>query len=304
MEGYWEALSASPMTPRLSSSRPKNAFCIFLDGNDDRYYSSTRMAIYQLLHSSDTRAQSEVDFVVLVSETVDSARRERLEADGAVVIEADNISARKENLWITPGRSRWVHVVDKMHAFKLIQYERVLLLDSDTIVLKPLDGIFNSSEAAILDNKAIMSNIKADEAPQPARYLMAGNSGPFSTLHDYPSERGSKINAGFVLLQPSIELYNYHLSIMAIEGRFNPSSPEQNMWNWAHRLDGNMPWVQVDPDWTTNCPNYEDYEHGIRSFHEKWWISDRSNELMDLMRQSRFRMEGYWLGIQDMKLSR
>jgi alpha-N-acetylglucosamine transferase len=282
----------------IASPKSKNAFCVFLaepneaikEGEEDYYYMGTRMLIYQLLHDPETKTNTSIPFIVLVTAEVPQSKRDQLTHDGATVLQVEEIQFD----WIKPGRPRWKHVMDKLHVFELIQFEKILLLDSDIVVTKRLDNLFDEVEANVLPNLGDPSKVRDDEAPQPFQYLMAGNSGPSKIDHPYPSPRGDRLNAGFVLFKPSLEIYQYYMSVAAIEGRFPGGSPEQDLWNYAHRRDGNMPWIQINPDWTVNTPIYNDYEHGVATFHEKYWGCARDRKLRDVLLKSRWKMEGFF----------
>lgn len=184
--------------------------------------------------------------------------------------------------------------MDKLHVFELIQYEKVLLLDSDHVVVKSLDGVFQDPATDELPNLGMADHIRDDEGVQPLTYIMAGNSGPREAPHPYPAERGNRLNAGFVVLKPSIAMFNHYMAVASIEGRFPGGSPEQDLWNYVHHRDGNMPWKQINPDWTVNTPCYGDFEHGIASFHEKYWGCKRDLPLRDVLLRSRWKMEGFF----------
>jgi alpha-N-acetylglucosamine transferase len=298
--------SVSPKSGPLSSTKTpahKYAYTAFyspqtppekLSGeqlsDEDHYLVGIRMLIYQLLHDPITRTNTSIPFVVLVTADVPQEVRERFVKDGASVLEVGGINFD----WIKPGRERWAHVMDKLHVFELVQYEKVLLLDADHVIVKPLDGIFQDPATEIVPNLGNPEYVQADEAAQPAQYLMAGNSGPGQIEHPYPAPRGERLNAGFVILHPSIDMYNHYMSVAAIEGRFPGGSPEQDLWNYVHNRKKNMPWKQVNPDWTANTPIYNDYEHGIASFHEKYWGCSRDRRLRDVLLRSRWKMEGYF----------
>ncbi|KAH8745607.1 nucleotide-diphospho-sugar transferase [Hyaloscypha sp. PMI_1271] len=295
---------ATVPTNNLQSHHSKYAYCSFLApyakgqgqatgadlGSEDHYLVGTRMLIYQLLHDPITRTQKNIPFVVLVTTDVPQQDRDRLTRDGATIIEVSPIKIG----WIKPGRDRWARVMDKLGVLKLTQFEKVLLLDSDVVIVKPLDAIFEDPAAQLSRNLGRADKIREDEAVQPATYIMAGNAGPTEAEHPYPAPRGGRLNAGFVLLKPSLQMFEHYMSVAAIEGRFPGGSPEQDLWNYVHRRDGNMPWKQVDPDWTANTPIYNDYEHGIASFHEKYWGCGRDRRLRDVLLRSRFKMEGFF----------
>lgn len=281
-----------PSTVPLAHS--KYAYCTFLSpdtqatgnslDNEDHYFTGTRMLIYQLLHDPVTRTTSSIPVIVLVTTDVPQSTRDRLTKDGATVVEVSPLSFD----WIKPGRERWMRVMDKLHVFELVEFEKILLLDTDIIILKPLDAIFDEAAADVLPNLGKAAQIHADEAPQPPTYLMAG-------IGDSSKAKG--LNAGFVLLRPSLEIYHHYLSIAAIEGRFDGAWPEQDLWNYVHSPDGNMPWKPIPPHWTANSPTYQDYENGISSVHEKYWRCEWDQKLRAVLLKSRFEMEGYWKGI-------
>jgi alpha-N-acetylglucosamine transferase len=253
------------------------------------------MLAYQLLHDPITRTTNNIPFVVLVSAGVKQEYRDRLTKDGATIIEVKPVKID----WIKPGNVRWAEVMDKLHVFELTQYEKVLLLDTDHVIVKPLDGVFNDPATEITKNLAEPDKVASDEAAQPSEYIMAGNCGP-GPNHKYPAPRGDRLNAGFVILQPSIKMFNHYMSVASIEGRFPGGSPEQDLWNYVHNRDRNMPWKQIDPDWTVNTPSFDDYEHGIASFHEKYWSRYAEPKLRDVLLRARWKMEGYFDAMDDM----
>lgn len=300
----------SPTVPALTiSGTSKNAFVVFLAANsnskrdnkrglfdqEDHYFTGTRMLIYQLLHCAETRTNSFVPFVVMVTKEVSEENRQQLRKDGAQVIEVAPVKFD----WIKPRQERWAQVMDKLRIFELTQFDKVLLLDTDIVVTKRLDSIFDDPAAQLSHNKQNPNKIYSDESPQPATYIMAGNSGPSQADHPYPSERGNRLNAGFVLLKPSKEMFEHYLSVGATEGKFPGGSPEQDLWNYVHNREGNMPWKQVDPDWTINSPSFNDYQHGIATFHEKYWKKYSGQKMSDVLRKSRWRMEGFFNGYHE-----
>ena len=260
-------ISTDALADTSTDNTAKYAYAAFLSErnqdskseDEDYYYQGTRMLIYQLLHDPATRTNNSIPFVVLVTDKVEQWKRDQLVLDGAIVHEVEPINIA----WLRPGRVRWTRIMDKINVFKMLQYEKVLLLDCDTVVVRPLDGVFNDPKAQVQHNKGNPKHVKSDEAPQPSQYLMAGN-GNTNVHTDYPTPRSGKLNGGFILLGPSLEAYNYYMSVLNIENRFDSASMEQNLWNYAHRLNGNMPWQQVDPDWIINNPTWKDYISGNR----------------------------------------
>ena len=173
------------------------------------------MLIYQLLHDPVTRTNTSIPFVVLVTDDVPQHKRDRLVSDGASVVKVEHITFN----WMKPGRERWKYVMDKLRVFELTQFEKILLLDADHVVVKGLDAIFDDPAAAVFPNQGKPGAVLEDEGPQPSHYVMAANSGPFHPNHTYPTTRGNHLNPGFVVLQPSIVMFNHYMTVGAIEGR-------------------------------------------------------------------------------------
>lgn len=76
-------------------------------------------------------------------------------------------------------------------------------------------------------------------------------------------------------------------------GRFPPNMPEQNLLNYAHREDGNMPWEPLSVEWNIHYPTDEDLEGGVASLHEKWWEGEHDG-IRRYMSVWKGRMAGYW----------
>jgi hypothetical protein len=83
--------------------------------------------------------------------------------------------------------------MDKLHVFELGEYEKVLLLDTDIVVTQRLDSIFDDPAAAAAENLGDAEKVLADEAPQPATYIMAGHSGPTHNEQLYPAPREDRL---------------------------------------------------------------------------------------------------------------
>ena len=134
----------------ITSSSSRYAIATFLTGNtaeaqessgtaDDYYYLGTRVLTYQLLHAEKTRCKRPVTFIVLVTDTVTQEKREQLARDGAKVVLVEDIPLR---WWIKTGVTRWKDQFTKLRLFQMVEYDRVLFLDADSLVT-PIDGIFD-----------------------------------------------------------------------------------------------------------------------------------------------------------------
>jgi alpha-N-acetylglucosamine transferase len=156
--------------------------------------------------------------------------------------------------------------------WEMLQYDRILMLDGDSMLLKSLDGVFDDPHAHPLRTKPHAAN-----ETLPETYLLASNSEVWDSTHTFPPADGtglkeiSHMNAGFFILQPSLSAFSYYKSLIATPHSFDPKYPEQNLMNFAHRWDGAMPWREIAYTWNIRCPNDVDVEKGLVSVHEKWW---------------------------------
>ncbi|KAF2123949.1 glycosyltransferase family 8 protein [Dothidotthia symphoricarpi CBS 119687] len=268
---------------------------------DDMYFVNTRMLIYQALYAPATRTVNSYPFVVLVTPDVTQSKRQRLEADGAQVIEAPKLALKHST------RKQWRDVLTKLRLFELTQFDKVLFLDSDMLLVKPMDGIFSDPavEERANKNDTSLETMPADEAPQPQSYLFAAISGSGSWKHVLPPKGSRSINAGCVVFRPSLDLFNYYVSLAQpeLEGRFNGRYPEQGLWAYAHRPEGNMPWGRLDPNWNINWATHRDLEYGIASLHSKFWQLDHDPLLRDYGLSVKWTMEGYWEGRERREIS-
>lgn len=251
------------------------------------------MLIYQLLHDPETRTNNSYPFVVLVTEDVTQRKKDRLTADGATVIVVQKLAFDG-----VKTRKQWQDVLTKLRLFEQVQYDKMLFLDSDTLITKPMDGVFDDDAAQVQKNLGDASEKKspADEGVQPSTYLFAGNAGSGGYDHVYPPPKGNNLNAGCMVFRPSLDLFEYYVRLTKFTDRFNPRTPEQSLWAYAHRRDGNMPWKQLHHDWNVNWAVWADKEHGIASLHSKFWELDHDKQLRDYAMKIRWMMEGFWQG--------
>lgn len=288
-------------TPDTWPHHEKYAYCTFLGPytpsdeerrDEDVYFVGARMHAYQLLHDPQTRTTHSIPFLVLVTSQVEQEKRDQLTKDGATVIEIPQVAVPE---WIHPGRARWSNVLDKLNVFKLTDFDKVLLLDLDMAIVKPLDDVFRDPAAAVSTNLGLLSRTVADEPSQPQSYVMAGYSGLFDQYHNMKLLQPENLSAGFVVLRPSLEFFDYYMAVAQLEGRFRGTLPEQDLWNYVHSpLNSNMPWKSLDPKWHGVSAVYRDYENGIAVLHAKFWDCQRDLMLCAFLKKRRQAMFDYW----------
>ncbi|TKX25608.1 hypothetical protein C1H76_2258 [Elsinoe australis] len=296
--------NAAPLPVHLPGVKSKHAFATFLvgtedkvlNGTEDHYFNAVRILAYQLLHSNETRSRDHsIPFIVLVTDKVNEAKRERLRKDGAIVIHVPSIGAE----WVKARVDTWDHVMTKLRLFEFTDFERIAFVDSDTLLNQPLDGIFD--DPACAEQQTMHNEEKRIRGAihEPSTYVFAGNAEHTEKHHYPPSEPGRDwpntkyLNAGFFVIKPSIEMLKYYLSVLNTPGSFVTDFPEQNLMNEIHDQARNMPWKQINVTWNVHYPTMVDINGGVKSVHEKYWM-DRPIPFRLWMRAKRWQMEGYY----------
>lgn len=264
----------------LGEGKTKEEWTQDPEGKTDVYTIGAMMLAYQLLHAPETRTRKQIPFIVLACEEIPQQRRDRLSAMGATVIPIEVIGPTE---WMTaPGaiEDRFKYMFTKLRAWDVLnKFSRVLFMDVDTVLLKPLDGVFDDPASQF--QPIFPDQLPADEEPLPSSYVLASMPETSGQHESPPSiENGGftnveYFNAGFFVFSPHPKLFKHFNSIMAASNRFDPKYPEQNLLNYAHRRNGTAPWQQFRGDWNVRFPMADDFTKGqIVSFHDKWWAPE------------------------------
>jgi alpha-N-acetylglucosamine transferase len=288
---YATFLAANTNSDRKETDAESEA----IDDEDDGYYLSARLLAYQLMYSRSAGTNTSIPFIVICTEDVSKRKRARLAKDGAIVKVFDRLEAD----WVHPGVARWADVLAKLRLFTMTEWSKILFIDADNLVTAPLDRVFYDEATLTQSTLADPEAIKDDEAPLPGTYMLATHAYFFGFDHPFPPETdGDYLNCGFFVFTPSQALFNYYLSLLKLPSRFDPGFPEQNLLNYAHRRDGNMPWKPLWYGWNVNFPTEKDWRGGARSFHEKYRDDDPSHDpfLQAMWREQRAEMEGFYRG--------
>ncbi|KAL2835300.1 nucleotide-diphospho-sugar transferase [Aspergillus cavernicola] len=283
--------SPAPATPSPS----KYAFATILTGEgdvesslEDPYFMAARLLTYQLLHSPDTRSADDIPLLVLVTENIPQEQRTVLAQDGATVVPVESITRG----WVHPKWERWGGVLAKLNTWNMTEYDKIAFVDADSMLFKPIDGIFTDPSTAIQQTNPSHSSKGNEEGKKeeelPSTYLIAGihDSWVEHNLPPTPGEgtdfyvKDNYMNAGFLILAPSEKMFEYYLRLLDQPSAFDPNYPEQNLLNCAHRVDGRMPWKDIGRKWNKKGAGLSDYEDGLKSVHQKWWVA-MGNEVLD-----------------------
>lgn len=263
--------------------------------DEDHYYVSARMLCYQILYQESTKTSLDAPCLVLTTPNVRKDKIEQLKKDGATIVPVDYISSD----WATTEVTTWKYVLSKIRLWKMTKYDLIAFLDTDRVLIESLDGLFTDPAVVVQDNLRMNSAIHVDEGPQPDDFLFASTA-EMTKNHSFPPKTEPEdfynihyFEAGTFVMRPSVEMYNYHLRVLSIPDRFSPALPEQNMWNYIYRHDGNMPWTQLDTSWSAHFPTLKDIEMGAKSVHEKFWYPTNA-EIQPLLLAARQRMFDFY----------
>ncbi|CRG86544.1 hypothetical protein PISL3812_03551 [Talaromyces islandicus] len=264
---------------------PRYAIATFLSeasspddsSDEDYYFTAARILAYQVLHDPATKSnRTTIPFLVLVTDEVSDAKREQLQRDGAQVIHGGDIPLTR---WTSTGATHWNNQFNKLRLLGMTQYDRILFLDADTILTRPIDGIFNEPQSQAAATSLLVERpkqIRWEEGQPPAEYVFAARSDNGLTGqrdHPFPPKETDEFSAGFWLAAPSVELYQYFLNVMSQYPRFDPKTMDQALLNYAFRRDGTMPWQELNYTWSASWPSMSDVEGGVASLHDRFWTS-------------------------------
>jgi len=285
---------------------PKYAIATFLDDSSasketDFYFIASRLLTYQILHANRTRCRKPVTFIVLVTPEVSQEKRYQLKKDGATVIEGAHIPLPP---WIKTGVTKWRNQFVKLRLLQLTQYDRIAFFDADTLLMRPLDGVFDDTVVQTPSRSFPERRwaVRSDEAQLPAQYVFAARPDNWFASqrdHSVPPKSHDQLSAGFWVVAPSVELFGYLLSVLTHPRRFNPRNMEQALLKYAFRRDGAMPWSELNYKWSATWPNDADVAAGVASLHEKLWTGVGPDDLQRLWWQEKKAMESFYLAKQN-----
>ncbi|KAH7133973.1 nucleotide-diphospho-sugar transferase [Dactylonectria macrodidyma] len=299
----------------------------------DPYFTATRVLLFQLLHQPETKIGqqggvfSRIPVLVLVAPHVSKRKREILEIEGATIIEVDSPAPLKH--WMQPAEQRWIDQFSKLNLWTLTQFDRILYLDNDMLLTRPLDPIFNLPEARQelitgatqkirpeyagipvgvdpLSVTAAREQSHSEPPTLPPSYLFLGVGDMGGPSYPWPPLLATEglFNGGFYLMKPDLALFKYYTWIMDLDAppkALNTGFMEQGLLNFAHRHRGPLPISWLSPGvWNVNWPTKQALEHGAASLHDKFWNRDGNEDwidrsLVELWFRVQGRMEGYWL---------
>lgn len=159
-----------------------------------------------VLVDSMRACETQYPLVVMVTDTVDAQTRQVLEKMGCRIRDVE--MWRVEHATSTMAYERFKFVWTKLRAFELFEYERVIMIDSDMLMCRNMDELFDMAlpDGGIAAGFACTCNPKR-VASYPASWTPA-NCGYTLGPHPPPPAKLSKpthhlLNSGIVVLTPT-----------------------------------------------------------------------------------------------------
>ncbi|KAJ3368797.1 Glycogenin-1 [Allomyces arbusculus] len=210
----------------------RRAYVTLLTSDD---YAEGAFVLAASLRASDTQ----YPLVMMHTPDVSTSIADRLATAFDHVVEVDPIIVDDDRLALLGGRPELRSTFTKLRAWALIQYDRVVFLDADTLVLRNVDDLFDRAELSA-----------APDAGWPDMF-----------------------NSGVMVLQPNMATFRALMSHLAAHGSLDGG--DQGLLNsffgqtWRNDPDRRLPFTDnVTPTTSYMCiPALRAYEGSLRIVH-------------------------------------
>ena len=149
------------------------------------------------------------------------------------------VEAAQELFSADRDSSRFRYVFTKLHVFNLTDYEKVLMLDTDTLVLQNIDDLFDLPAPAAM-RRGMNKDVQLRHGdPIDGQDFFANDHA------EWPWSQGTGINAGVMLLEPSIYTYKRMMSEVTCPdhpAHIRGNGPEQD---YLSRFFSDAPWTHI-----------------------------------------------------------
>ncbi len=168
------------------------------------------LAGVRTLRASLAEAGSAFPLVVMVTAGIDTGTRDLLRGEGCVVREVEPLRPASD-LADSYANARFAEVWTKLAVWRLTEFDRVVFLDADMLVVRPMDELFDlqlargeiAASHACRCNPNRIASYPADWTPENCFYTHCRGLGHTSEpgVDDY-------LNAGFLVLTPDHAVYD------------------------------------------------------------------------------------------------
>lgn len=144
-----------------SLATSKEAYVLSLPSVErEEYLLALRVLLYGYKYDHDTRDPSR-DVIVMTTPHVPVEVEDQLRADGAIIFRHDLIPSITDPFDINSDHI-CRHCYNKLLVWNMTQYERVLLADSDFLMVRSLEGIWDEPESQAETGLAARSVLHSD----------------------------------------------------------------------------------------------------------------------------------------------
>jgi hypothetical protein len=202
-DGYHrdEGLEMSALDTAHASERhhPPTAYATFLtatdaNSDDDFYLGLVRLLLFSIKYDPETRDDKGRDFIVITTDLVARKHEELLEREGAIVRHVELLDWAFEGAE-TPLIERWRHQETKLQIFAQDDYEVIMYMDADHIMLRPWTTLWEEFEA------------------MPVAPLTAHHDSYWQGLMGMDEKEVVLFNGGFLIVRPDRRIFEELLKV-------------------------------------------------------------------------------------------
>ena len=249
------------------------------EGRVDAYWETATIMAHRLLHHRETKDPLGRGFIVLATHDVKPKQIKILRDLGADVKVVDSLPP-PSNVNTTSMRPKWKDQFTKLLMWNMTEYTRIVYIDADSMIIKPISELFDVLPARTLDDEEWLFASVYDATPMKGWNRIAANLPELGPDDKWGS---SEFSAGQFLLMPTRAQSDYIFSIYnnPPHGTDFTETMEQSLLRYAYRDEGPYPWIRLSQIYNTQWPRSGDMAES-KIIHEKSWTGG-PNHLHDLM---------------------
>ncbi|GAA5880213.1 hypothetical protein JCM1840_004881 [Sporobolomyces johnsonii] len=180
-----------------------------------------------VLHHSLTKVQSAYPLVVFASPELPRPAREILEAKGIRVRDIAYLEPPEDKKKrLDEHDRRFADTWTKLRCFEMVEYERVVMLDSDMVVVRNMDELMSmpleegwiAASHACTCNPRKLAHYPSNWIPENCGHTQARLTTPLSAS-DFTKPTHTRLNSGLVVLRPSASTFSSIVTFLHTDPR-------------------------------------------------------------------------------------
>lgn len=209
------------------NKKSKNAFVIIHFGNNPKYL---ELEVY-FLEMLKLNTKHDIIYMYSITDTP----KEYVKIIESIFIKTipyddNNITFNIKNFSSTYMSFNTLRTCNFLFAYKLIEYDKICIVESDMVISQNIDSIFDLKSPAILYYNKIISQQNKNE-------LIKINKEEI--IHDCNDK--SNFNGGVLLFKPSIEMYNKFIINIKLVIKNNCKYPNETLFAYTLEYIYNLP---------------------------------------------------------------